>query len=993
MGSKNLRLVLLALLLGPSIGSAQQAPDPPPRPGLKVHRSLVDLDRVEKGTATAAESLRVERGPVVSRRDDGAIRVEIVAPAGSTVPSLSTDPRVEDLAKFANVAEAWIRPEDLLAVAAALPEGAVILPAGDLLVGEDAIEGQGPDVTRSDQYRDVGLDGSDLTIAVIDGSWNGIYESIAAGDAPPIGQLSIFNLSASTTFTSGDSKHGVGCLETIYDHAPGATYYAFKASSSTTLAQAVDTAILLGADIISHSMSRYNLGWNDDEGAACQAANLAGQNGILFFTSAGNRQETHFQGDFTSGDGDDWHDWSGDETINVTIPADSTARLYLSWDTSGGLHDYDLYLLDGNLDILALSDTAGEGYEVISFENDDALPVFAQIAIFKAAGDGTELELFQHGGGVWDQHATPIGSTTSPSNATHPNVISVGAVRWQDYDAPPGTAGQITNYSSVGPTNDFMIVPDLCGPTSTSGFAIGVFAGTSCSTPNAAGAAAVLWSCDPGLPSSTVREELFDFANIRDWGFPGKEIFTGEGGLILPTLIDCNSDGDPDACDILAGAIDANDNGRIDFCEGTGIHLGLQIPTTPVDPLASLVQIPATLIASEIPEPGDPLTPLNGFTLTLALGSPTAIFTSVEPSTEIQALNSGGGPSFFNVTPSGPSVVIETVFNSAALDTLTVEQETPLANFVIQDLMSTFNQAETFEFTPGANQLLTASGASVVPTTVDGLIVPEDVLRFRFDVPELTLAYDPADSTRIAVVRPEFSQITGGLDAIRAFNATLLSDDSILVPQSVTPLGPLTALNGGAGPELFLTSLGPGFVTVDCLFSAISPTTIVLDPGVRPFAILYETVPGVITDDLDGLTTPLVWDESAPNTVLSPLTGTQDVDRVGGWLTFLPELDHLFIRGDFDGSGQPAINDAILMLDFLFSGGPVSACPDSADVTDDGILGIADPIVLLDHLFAGGPPPPPPGASFCGPDPTLDALGPCAPSNCPEPPDEGGLDG
>jgi hypothetical protein len=82
-----------------------------------------------------------------------------------------------------------------------------------------------------------------------------------------------------------------------------------------------------------------------------------------------------------------------------------------------------------------------------------------------------------------------------------------------------------------------------------------------------------------------------------------------------------------------------------------------------------------------------------------------------------------------------------------------------------------------------------------------------------------------------------------------------------------------------------------------------------------------------------------------------------------------------FIRGDTNDNGLMTISDSIYLLDFLFRGGPVPPCEDSADANDDGALDISDAVTILSYLFSGGsiPPPSPPGPP--GPDPTMDELG------------------
>ena len=88
-----------------------------------------------------------------------------------------------------------------------------------------------------------------------------------------------------------------------------------------------------------------------------------------------------------------------------------------------------------------------------------------------------------------------------------------------------------------------------------------------------------------------------------------------------------------------------------------------------------------------------------------------------------------------------------------------------------------------------------------------------------------------------------------------------------------------------------------------------------------------------------------------------------------------------FIRGDATDDGVVNLADAINVLEVLFHGGRVWACPDAADANDDGHVDLSDAVALLRYLFGGASLPAPQGA--CGPDPTPDALGPCESQVCP----------
>ncbi|MEM7164740.1 MAG: hypothetical protein AAF581_04710 [Planctomycetota bacterium] len=85
----------------------------------------------------------------------------------------------------------------------------------------------------------------------------------------------------------------------------------------------------------------------------------------------------------------------------------------------------------------------------------------------------------------------------------------------------------------------------------------------------------------------------------------------------------------------------------------------------------------------------------------------------------------------------------------------------------------------------------------------------------------------------------------------------------------------------------------------------------------------------------------------------------------------LPD-DEPFRRGDANKDGALNIADAIQILQALFSGPVVDACPDASDVNDDGGNDIADPVALLAHLFGNGGPLPAPFAT-CDFDLTPDA--------------------
>jgi hypothetical protein len=78
-----------------------------------------------------------------------------------------------------------------------------------------------------------------------------------------------------------------------------------------------------------------------------------------------------------------------------------------------------------------------------------------------------------------------------------------------------------------------------------------------------------------------------------------------------------------------------------------------------------------------------------------------------------------------------------------------------------------------------------------------------------------------------------------------------------------------------------------------------------------------------------------------------------------------------FHRGDSNGDGKLNITDGIFVLNWLFLGGEVPGCLESANANDAASINITTGIYILNFLFLGGAPPPPPGpvGDPCGPDP------------------------
>jgi hypothetical protein len=435
------------------------------------------------------------------------------------------------LTRTTNRTEAWLPLAAIPAMETLLPEGwkvTLITP-----IETDNVVGEGPARTNSSSYQTGGANGTGMTIAVIDGGFQGLTLARNNGDAPAAAEI---NLTTDTVFEGGNSQHGTGCVEAVFDHAPGAAYRFYRIDSPSDYNAVVTDCIANNVKIISHSLSQYNLGWGDDTGPACVEARRATDHGMLFFTSCGNRADSHYEGAFSDPNEDGFHEFApNDPYLDVTIRTGEAAggSHYLSWNNPA--RDYDLLLYNAAGTLVASGATSGIGaFETLSFTNTGATAVF-RLAVFQRAGLGPSLiEIFSHNSATWNEYAVAMGSNTSPSNTNRDRVISVGAVDQTNFGGAVG-ADVIEGYSSRGPSNGGLTLPDLCGPTNTIGFTYpGGFGGTSCATPNAAGAAAAFWSANSNLNASGIAWLLRKQAGLlRDWGAPGAENTYGEGGLRL----------------------------------------------------------------------------------------------------------------------------------------------------------------------------------------------------------------------------------------------------------------------------------------------------------------------------------------------------------------------------------------------------------------------------------------------------------------------------
>ncbi len=542
---KNILIVFLLSI--PFLGFSQEenlsrntllAPQMPE--DVRIDASLYQIGQTAVKSLNSAQSL-TQNMDLRTRETNGQtlINVEIVYKNDYNATKITDEINVAYLeslgfkveTQWKNRASIWVNASEIIPKGSKLDKDYFMFAVHNI-----RHDNEGPGLMNSSSYSATG--GSGRRVAIFDSGFGSLSSASTNGHVPASFAYMWRNGSVVSTIASmsSGSVHGTACVETVFDHAPNATYELYDVGNDTEKGAAVTLCKAHGVDVISMSLSTYNTGWADNTGPACAAADDAGDNGILFFTSCGNRAETHWEGSFSDSDNDDWHQFSGtDEGNNRTVGNGGTVVAYLSWNpVVNSNYDVYLYRLDNNA-LLASSTNSGTTFETASWTNNTGSSVTFYIAVKKVGSASPTFELFSHDDGSDYQYQVAAGSNTSPSNTTNNNVISVGAVPRTSYNSASGTSGIIASYSSQGPTNSGNLAPKAAAPTNTTTFVYGgAFTGTSCATPNAAGMATAFWANHSYLDATGIRQVLFKKADLyKDWGSSNSDNIYGNGGLFL----------------------------------------------------------------------------------------------------------------------------------------------------------------------------------------------------------------------------------------------------------------------------------------------------------------------------------------------------------------------------------------------------------------------------------------------------------------------------
>ncbi len=444
-----------------------------------------------------------------------------------------------------------------------------------------ATTSQADAAVRADEARtNFGVDGSGVTIGVLSDSFDtgpGSYvQDQATGDLPP--DIDVLQ------DLPGGSDEGRAMLQLIYDLAPGADLsFATAFGGQANFANNILALAEAGADIIVDDVIYFAEPMFQD-GIVAQAVNQVADDGVAYFSSAGNSGRDSYESGFrSSGDNipniGELHDFdpgSGvDAFQSVTVPVGGSFTLSFQWDQpfisaggAGSASDYDIYLVTPSGQIVASStdnNLGNDAVELLSFQNNGQLGTQFNLVISRFSGPDAGLMKYVYFGDLTiNEYDTKSSTVYGHANAAGAN--AVGAAFYQDTPEFGVSPAELEDFSSAGGTPIFFNTagqrlsqpdvrnnPDFVAPdgTNTTFFGTDVdgdsfpnFFGTSAAAPHAAAVAALLLEANPDLTPQEITSVLAETA--QDIGPEGVDFDSGAGLIDALAAVEAVSSGQDD---------------------------------------------------------------------------------------------------------------------------------------------------------------------------------------------------------------------------------------------------------------------------------------------------------------------------------------------------------------------------------------------------------------------------------------------------------------
>ena len=510
----------------------------PPRYG-NMDSMLNDLvQQVEDGVVSAEAA--ASSAPI---SDDESVAVTIHTEAGytDTVQQYLEDNEASPGSVGEEYIEAYVPVTQLGSLSQ--QEGVItvstIIPPKPL---EEGFVGPGVSIHGADVWHLAGLKGEGVKIGVLDVGYLGFQElmGVEVPSEENVHALCFNELGSPTEelrHCEVDSIHGTAVVETLYDIAPNATYYIANLTTFGDMRKAVEWMVSQDVHVINQSAGWIWTGPGDGtsplEFSPLNTVDYAAENGALWVNSAGNDAETNWIGSFNDPDGDDVHNFDGEDECNeILLEAEEVFIGQLRWDDvwlQARFIDLDLFLVHKDTsEVVARSDNFQWRYrrpfEAFLFEAEVKGEYCLEVRKFYGA-DPAWIQVSSFSGQYLDYYVDGF-EITDPAGSANPALLAVGATRWTD-------TNEIEFFSSRGPTLDGRIKPDIVGVDGAQSVAYDrPFYGTSQSSPHVAGLAALVLQNFETMGAVDAAEYLKTHALER--GEPGADNTWGYGLAALP---------------------------------------------------------------------------------------------------------------------------------------------------------------------------------------------------------------------------------------------------------------------------------------------------------------------------------------------------------------------------------------------------------------------------------------------------------------------------
>ena len=378
-------------------------------------------------------------------------------------------------------------------------------------------------------------DGSNLRIGTLSDSANrvggGIATSQGTGDLPPGVRVGV----VADMVGGNPTDEGRAMMELIHDIAPGTTQLAFATSTGGQAAFANNINTLAATmDIINDDYVYFAEPFYQD-GVVAQAVNTYVGNGGIYFALNHNYGNLSYESVFSDGDGDAYHQFSGNREVQqITMPAGTAANpvsvtVMLQWAQPIGAATTDLSLEVWNAAISAqvtnstVNNIGGDPIEGVTITNNTGAPLVLNMSVKRISGNSAGLtfkyQFFANGAWQVVMNEFNGGAGTLTPHAGTPNAIAIGAAPFSNRDVAETFSGRgpfrrffDTAGNPVGPFTyqkpDFLSIDRV----NTTFFGADVpddadafpnFSGTSAATPNAAAVGLLMMEMAGGSGSLT----------------------------------------------------------------------------------------------------------------------------------------------------------------------------------------------------------------------------------------------------------------------------------------------------------------------------------------------------------------------------------------------------------------------------------------------------------------------------------------------------------